>query len=147
MRSAKLRVLACRGAAALGVTLLAAACGTASAAPLAPGAGQAAGTAAPMLGALRLGTFPATMDGAQALVLCQQWAGLRGEYATRLQDTPYQLEQWLSSAVWQPAFTADGPLRTDTRYIAVDIAFGLASTAAAASAGTAHMLDQACAAG
>jgi hypothetical protein len=144
MRSGKLRVLACRGAAALGVTLLAAACGTASASPVVPGTGQAA----PELGALRLGAFPATADGARALALCQRWAGLRGEYAARLRgDTPYQLEQWLSSAAWRPAFTADAPLQTDTGYITLSIAFGLASTAAAASVDYARMLDQACAAG
>jgi hypothetical protein len=145
MGSGKLRVLACRGVTALGVTLLAAACGTASASPVTSGAGQAEN--APVLGALRLGAFPSTLAGTQALTLCQQWAGLRGAYADQLRhDTPYELEQWFSSAAWRPAFTADDPLRTGTSYIAINTAFGLASTAAAASIGNAQLLDQACAA-
>lgn len=104
-------------------------------------------SAVPVLGRLALGTFPATPDGTAALTLCEQWAGLRGQYIAQLRhDTPFQLEQWFSSGPqWLLAFSADTPLKTDPGYVYISTAFGLASTAAAASVGNARLLDAACA--
>jgi hypothetical protein len=100
----------------------------------------------PELGRLTFGPFPSTPDGTRALTVCEQWAGLRGEYVSRVKaDTPFQLEQWFSSAVWRPAFTANGPLRTDPAYGDISVGFGLATTGAAASIASARFLDQACA--
>ena len=152
------RVLAGRGVLTVGLAALAAACGSASAGS-SPGAGQTPGTATPtatptvtppavpVLGPMTYGTFPATTNGTNALTLCEQWAGLRGQYVSRVQaDTPYQLEQWFSSAVWRTAFTANNPLRNDPAYSHIDVAFGLATTGEAASIASARWLDQACAA-
>lgn len=101
----------------------------------------------PVLGKLTLGAFPLTGNGQQALTVCEQWAGLRAGYVSRVrQDTPYQLEQWFSSPAWRPAFVANGPLRTDPAYGDISTGFGLVSTGASASIGSARLLDQACAA-
>ena len=154
MGAGKLRALAGCGIVAAGVAVLASACTSASSSsPLRPG--QATGTVTPtvapstvpVLGRLSFGTFPATPDGARALMLCEQWSGLRGEYVTRVQaDSPYQLEQWFSSAVWQPAFSASRPLVVDPAYSQISTAFGLATTGEAASIASARLLDKACAA-
>ena len=159
MGAGKLRVLAGRGVATAGLAALAAACGHAVAAPLpgqAPSASQTVGavtpsvtpTAAPVLGSLAYGTFPATKHGMDALRVCEQWAQLRGQYVSRVQlpHTAYQLEQWFSSPVWQAAFAADSPLRSDPAYTGISVAFMVATTGDAASIQSARMLDQACAA-
>jgi hypothetical protein len=103
---------------------------------------------APVLGPLKLGTFPATEDGVYALKVCEQWAGLRGDYVARLrQDSPFQLEVWFSSSPqWLAAFNANSPIKADPHYVYISTAFGLVSTAAAASVSNAKLLDQACAA-
>ncbi|HEY3878044.1 MAG TPA: hypothetical protein VGM12_05545 [Trebonia sp.] len=163
-------VAAAAGAAAL--TALAAGCGSAEAAgpaaaavgapavgaagavvsPTATPAGQATPTViptpAPVLGPLKLGTFPATEDGIYALKVCEQWAGLRGDYVARLrQDSPFQLEVWFSSSPqWIAAFNANSPIKADPHYLYISTAFGLVSDAAAASVSNAELLDQACAA-
>jgi hypothetical protein len=154
MGAGKLRVLAVRGSvvagAIIGVAALAVGCGSVSAAP--PGA-AAQGTpppapkTVPVLGRLDLGSFPATLDGGHAKLVCQEWAGLRGGYVTRLgRDTPFQLEQWIStSPQWAAAFSANSPLKTDAGYTYVNTAFGLVSTAAAASVDNARLMDGACA--
>jgi hypothetical protein len=158
----KLRVLARQsgiavGAAAgvaIGVAALVTACGHASSS-LSLAAGQTPGPATPsvtpspvpVLGKLNFGTFPATEDGIKALTLCEAWSELRAQYVYRLQtDTPFELEQWFSSDVWQPAFTADKPLRTDPAYSEISSAFGLATTGQGASIASARLLDKACAA-
>jgi hypothetical protein len=155
MGAGKLRVRAGRAAAA-GLAALAAACGHAAPAP--PAAVALVGptttatptvsaSAVPALGAMTYGAFPATSDGLAALALCEQWAVLRAQYVTRvLADTPYQLEQWFSSATWRDAFTDNKPLRTDPSYVNISVAFGLATTGDAASVANARMLDRACAA-
>lgn len=153
VRAGRLRVLAgC--AVAVGLAVLAAACGDASVGS-SPGAGQTPGTATPtvtpsavpVLGPMTYGSFAATTDGISALALCEQWAQLRGQYVARVQaDTPYQLEQWFSSPVWLAAFNANDPLRNDPAYTNIDVAFGLASTGEAASVASARWLDRACAA-
>jgi hypothetical protein len=153
----KLRVLTRRGgivvAAAIGAAL-AAACGHA-ATSLSLAAGQTPAPAtpsvtpssAPELGQLNFGTFPATKDGLRALALCEQWSGLRAQYVSRVQaDTLFELEQWFSSAVWRPAFSADSRLRTDPAYTGISTAFGLATTGQGASISSARLLDKACAA-
>jgi hypothetical protein len=154
MGAGKLRVLACRGIVAAGVAVLASACTSApSSSPPAPG--QATGTVTPtvapstvpVLGKLSFGTFPATPNGTRALMLCEQWSGLRGEYVSQVQaDSRYRLEQWFSDAVWQTAFSASGPLVVDPAYSQISTAFGLATTAEAASISSARLLDKACAA-
>jgi hypothetical protein len=154
MGAGKLRVFAVRGGvvvlAAAVAAALAAGCGSVTASR--PGAGQAellaAPASAPELGMLTLGSFPATTDGNLAQMLCQEWAGLRGDYAAQLrQDTPFQLEVWFSSSPpWLVAFNADSLLKSDNSYIEITTSFGLASTAAAASIANARALDKACAA-
>jgi hypothetical protein len=140
-----------------GLAAVVSGCGTASAASPAA-AGQASPSPAPatptvapstvpVLGKLAFGTFPSTWDGTRALALCEQWSGLRGQYVTLVGTrTPFQLEQWFSSTAWRPAFIANSPLRTDPAYSDIDTAFGLVSTAAAASVDNARFLDRACAA-
>jgi hypothetical protein len=158
MGAGKLRAQVSRGrvvCAAIGLAALAAGCGTASAAP-SPAAGPSAGvavptvtpTAVPALGPMTLGTFASTEDGMAALTVCEQWAGLRAEYVTSLRtDTPFQLERWFSADTrWLTAFAANSPLKTDPRYMYISTAFGLVSTAAAASMSNARLLDRACAA-
>lgn len=135
---------------AVGAAALAAGCTAAVAASPAPGAGDATPTvipaAVPVLGSMKLGTFPATEDGVAALTVCERWAGLRGDYLPAVRrDTPFQLEQWFSSASWLPAFAANSPLKVDPRYLYISTAFGLVTEPAAASADSARQLDQACA--
>jgi hypothetical protein len=99
----------------------------------------------PALGKLTFGKFPATADGIRALTLCEQWSRLRGEYVSRVRaDTPYQLEQWFSSAAWTTAFNAGSRLRNDPAYGDISTAFGLATTGEAASISSARLLDKAC---
>lgn len=102
----------------------------------------------PVLGLLTLGRFPATQDGAKALQLCEDWAGLRGQYVAHVTagDTPLQLEQWFSSATWLPAFTANSPLQVDPSYDGISIAFGLATAGQTAGITQGKRLDAACAA-
>lgn len=102
----------------------------------------------PVLGQLTLGPFPATRDGARALQLCEDWAGLRGQYVAHVTagGTPFQLEQWFSSPVWQPAFAENGPLEVDPRYDEIIIAFDLATSGQTASIAQAKHLDAGCAA-
>jgi len=138
------------------VAALAAACGHAAPVPSAAVAlVSPTATATPTvsastvsaLGVMTYGAFPATSDGLAALALCEQWAALRAQYVPRvLADTPYQLEQWFSSAAWHNAFVDSKPLRTDPSYVDISVAFGLASTGEAASIANARMLDRACAA-
>ena len=92
--------------------------------------------------------YTGTKDGKSALTLCEQWAGLRGQYVAHVQaeHTAYQLEQWFSSAVWQAAFSANTPLRVDASYGEISVAFLVATSGDAASILNARMLDRACAA-
>jgi hypothetical protein len=102
-------------------------------------------SAAPVLGPLKLGTFPGTWGGINALHVCEDWAGLRGDYVVHLtSDTKYQLEQWFSSAAWQPAFSAAGPLSVNPAFGEISLAFGQATTTATASIAAARQFDRAC---
>jgi hypothetical protein len=165
MGAGKPRVLACAGATALntcalgigalGVALLVGGCVSmrSPSSSLAPGqspSGRATPTvtpqAVPVLGSMSYGTFPASTDGTDALMVCEQWAVLRDQYVGQLRaDTPYQLEEWFSSPAWLPAFKANSPLKTDPDYSQINAAFGLVSTGAAASVANAELLDKACA--
>ena len=149
MGAGKLRFLRTRGAvviASLAAAAAVAGCDSAASAA-SPDETPAAAASAPGLGLLRMGTFPPTADGSQARRLCDEWAGLRGQYASQVsRDTPFELEQWFSAPTWQPAFTANSPLRSDPAYLYISSAFGLVSTAAAASVDNARLLDAACAA-
>jgi hypothetical protein len=156
MGAGKLRVIVARavtaGVATAGVAVLAGACGHAApsppaAAPTPPATPTVTPSTVPVLGPLSFGPFPSTWDGTRALALCEQWSGLRGEYVARVRaETPYQLEQWLSSDVWQAALTDGGYLRGDPAYGDISVAFGEVSTGAAASIASARFLDQSCAA-
>ena len=154
MGAVKLRVLALRASvvvgAAIGVAALAVGCGSVSASPpgaAANGTPPAAPATVPVLGRLQLGSFPGTWDGIKAQAVCQEWAWLRGGYVTLMRrDTPFQFEQWISaSPQWAAAFSANSPLKTDTGYTYINTAFGLVSTAAAASVDNARLMDSACA--
>ena len=102
--------------------------------------------AVPVLGKLTLGRFPSTLDGGKALQLCEDWAGLRGQYAARVEAgaDPFAMEQWFSSAVWQTAFKANSPLQDDPGYGAISVAFGMATIGQSASIAAAKRLDAAC---
>ena len=140
------------GLAAVGLAVLAGACDSGSSSPAAaqppaPATPTVTPSTVPVLGKLSFGTFPSTWNGTRALMLCEQWSGLRGEYVPHLrQDTPYELEQWFSSTDWRAAFIANSPLRNDPAYSNISTAFGLTSTAGAASVDNAKWLDQGCAA-
>jgi hypothetical protein len=153
MGAGKLWVLAGRRGTGVGaavvVAALATACGSVSysSSTQRPAVPTVTPSSVPVLGKLTLSTFPATEDGRRALTLCEQWSGLRGEYVSRVQaDTGFELEQWFSSRVWLPAFSANSPLRTDPAYGGISTSFGLVSTGEAASISSARMLDAACAA-
>jgi hypothetical protein len=149
MMAGKARVLACACAAALGVALLVSGCaGTSSSSSVAPGPATPTviPQAAPELGTMSYGTFPASTYGMDALTVCEQWAMLRVQYAGRLRaETPYQLEEWFSDGAWQTAFRANKPIKTDPDFSQISTAFGLVSTGAAASVPNAKWLDKACA--
>jgi hypothetical protein len=156
MGAGKLRGL---GVAAGAAALAALAGGCTGAAPSAPpptASGQTAPpltptmtpSAVPVLGQLTFGTFPGTWTGVKALQLCEDWAGLRGQYVTRVTagDTPFQLEQWFSGPAWQPAFAVSAPLQVIPAYSHISVTFGLATTGDTASIAQARLLDGACAA-
>ncbi len=150
MKAGKLRVLAACGVAA-GMAALVGGC-TSSSSSLAPGATAPPATptvtptAVPVLGSLKLGTFPDAGDGVNALTVCEQWAGLRGQYVTQVKsDSVMQLELWFSSPVWLSAFSANSPLKSDPNYSNISTAFGLVTAADVASVANARMLDAACA--
>ena len=103
-------------------------------------------TAVPVLGSLRLGSFPSTSGGSHALRVCQDWGWLRAQYVARVQagNTPLQLEQWFSGNAWEPAFNAAGPLDANPDYLQISTAFGLATSGQSAGIAQARHLDAAC---
>ena len=156
MAAGKLRVLgvaAVWAAALTALTAAAAGCASAGSSP-APGqtppplAPTMTPSAVPVLGKLTLGPFPSTLDGGKALLVCEDWAGLRGQYAARVEAgaTPFEMEQWFSSAVWQTAFKANSPLQDDPGFGTISAAFGMATIGQSASVAAAKRLDAACAA-
>jgi hypothetical protein len=103
-------------------------------------------TAVPVLGTLKLGTFPSSVDGLKALDLCEQWATLRGQYVGMLKgSTPHQLDVWFSEPVWNDSFADESHLKLDPDYANISMAFGLATVGDEATIANAGLLDQACA--
>lgn len=134
-----LAVSACGSSASSSATISAAA---ASAPPLSPP--PTAVTLAP----LTLASFPATTDGELAKGICQQWQGLRQQYEDRtVTDSPYALNQWFSSAAWQPEDSDASALNGDPAYSKIETAFGVGTVGDDASAGAVREMDAACAAG
>ncbi len=75
-------------------------------------------TAVPVLGGMKLATFPQSWDGMRALQVCEQWAQLRGEYVTRVRtDNTLQLQLWFSGDDWLTAFNANSGLKVDSAYM------------------------------
>jgi hypothetical protein len=117
-------------------------------APAASSSAPAAAAPAATLGPLTLGAFPGTTDGRLAKDTCEQWQGLRGQYAARLAaDTPYQLNQWFSGPDWHAAWTDVNKLGDDPAYGNLETAFGVALVGDMASIPDARLIDKACAAG
>jgi hypothetical protein len=153
MRARKLRILAGHGVVAIGVAVLASAC-TSSSSSLLPGqtpppaTPSVTPTAVPVLGGMKLATFPQSWDGLRALQVCEQWSMLRGEYVTRVQkDTTLQLQLWFSSDDWLTTFNANSALKGDPNYSHISTDLGIVTGPGAASISAAKMLDQSCAAG
>ncbi|HTR96193.1 MAG TPA: hypothetical protein VMI73_31045 [Trebonia sp.] len=152
MRARKLRVLAVNGVVAACVAVLASAC-SGSSSTLANGQPASATptvtpTAVPVLGDIKLATFPQTWDGMRALQVCEQWVLLRGEYVTRVQkDNTLQLQLWFSSNDWLTAFNANSALKVDPSYMHISTDLGIVTAPGGAGISAARMLDASCAAG
>jgi hypothetical protein len=102
----------------------------------------------PVLGDMKLATFPQTWDGMRALQVCEQWALLRGEYVSRVKkDNTPQLQLWFSSTDWLTAFNANSALKTDPSYMHISTDLGIVTAPGGASISAGHMLDASCAAG
>lgn len=100
---------------------------------------------APALEALTIGHFPATTDGKLAEGICEQWQGLRSQYAQRLTiDTPYQMNQWFSSADWAKVQSDGAALGDDPAYSNLETSLGVATVGDEASAASAAAVDKAC---
>jgi hypothetical protein len=113
-----------------------------------PSTGQATPSGAVAATPLKLADFPATKDGDLARKICQAWAGLRGQYYSRVKsDTRSQLSQWFSGPDWT-TIHADGlQLTADRAYIHLGASLGVAMAGTAASAKTGQAVDRACVAG
>jgi hypothetical protein len=152
MRATKLRVLAVNGVVAAAVAVLASACSGSSSTLAngqpAPATPSVTPTAVPVLGDMKLATFPQSWDGWRALQVCEQWALLRGEYVTRVQqDNTHQLQLWFSSNDWITAFNANSGLKVDPTYMHISTDLGIVTAPGGASISAAKMLDGSCAAG
>jgi hypothetical protein len=152
MGAGKLRILAVNGVAAACVAVLASAC-SGSSSTLANGAPAPATptvtpTAVPVLGDMKLATFPQSSNGLRALQVCEQWAMLRGEYVTRVRkENTHQLQLWFSSSDWLTAFNANSALKIDPAYMHISTDLGIVTAPGGASISAARMLDASCAAG
>ena len=117
--------------------------------------GQAGGQATPSAAAaaapgkpLKLADFPATKDGDLARKICQAWAGLRGQYYSRVKsDTSSQLSQWFSGPDWTTVHADGLQLTADRAYIHLGASLGVAMAGSAASAKTGQAVDRACSSG
>lgn len=144
MRAERLRVRAVQAGAVLGVALLAGGCVSASSTPDATPTMRP--SPVPVLGNLRLAQFPSTVNGVEALDLCEGWAGLRGQYVTSVQhDTPLQLDIWFSGPAWTPVFNDAVKLQNSLAYPRITLAFGQVTSPQFASIPNARNLDAACA--
>jgi hypothetical protein len=152
MRAGKLRVLAVNGVVAAVVAVLGCACSGSSSTlgngQPAPATPTVTPTAVPVLGDMKLATFPQTWDGMRALQVCEQWAQLRGAYVTRVkQDNTLQLQLWFSSDDWLTAFNANSGIKTDSTYMHISTDLGIVTAPRGSSISAAKMLDASCAAG
>jgi hypothetical protein len=152
MRAGKLRVLAAHGVVAATVAVLASACSgsssTLSNGEPAPATPSVTPTAVPVLGDMKLATFPQSWDGMRALQVCEQWALLRGEYVTRVRkENTLQLQLWFSSDDWLTAFNANSSLKIDPGYMHISTDLGIVTAPGGASISASRMLDASCAAG
>jgi len=152
MRARKLRVLAVHGVVAASVAVLASACSgsssTLSNGEPAPATPTVTPTAVPVLGGMKLATFPQSWNGLRALQVCEQWAMLRGEYVNRVRkDTTLQLQLWFSSDAWLTAFNANSALKVDPTYMHISTDLGIVTAPGGSSISAARMLDASCAAG
>jgi hypothetical protein len=161
MRNQTLAVALAVGA----LTLAVAACKTTAAASPAPAAAtQAAAHSAASpssataalpppptavtLGALTLADFPSTAAGNEARGICEAWLRLRQQYEDRMvTDSPYQLNQWFSSAAWQKAQSDGAALGNAPAYSRLETALGEALAGDVAGAETVKLMDSACAKG
>jgi hypothetical protein len=97
---------------------------------------------------LKLADFPATKDGDLARKICQAWAGLRGQYYSRVKsDTSSQLSQWFSGPDWTTVHADGLQLTADRAYIHLGASLGVAMAGSAASAKTGQAVDRACSSG
>lgn len=126
-------------------TISVAACGSPSSVPApAPPSPSAAVT----LGPRKLASFPSTAGGRAARGTCEAWRDLRREYASRVaSDSPYQLNQWFSSAAWRKARSDVNELGADPAYAHLEVAYGLATYGDAAGIPNARLMDAACSKG
>lgn len=152
MRAGKLRVRAAHGVVAAAVAVLGCACSgsssTLSNGEPAPATPSVTPTAVPVLGGMKLATFPQSWDGMRALQVCEQWALLRGEYVTRVRkENTLQLQLWFSSDDWLTAFNANSALKVDPSYMHISTDLGIVTAPGGASIAAARMLDASCAAG
>jgi hypothetical protein len=109
-----------------------------------PSGTAAAGSAAP----LKLADFPATKDGDLAREICQAWAGLRGQYYSRVKsDTASQLSQWFSGPDWTTVHADSLQLTADRTYVHLGASLGVATAGNAASVETGQAVDRACSSG
>ena len=97
---------------------------------------------------LKLADFPVTKDGDLARKICQAWAGLRGQYYSRVKsDTSSQLSQWFSGPDWTTVHADGLQLTADRAYIHLGASLGVAMAGSAASAKTGQAVDRACSSG
>lgn len=114
----------------------------------APSTGQATPSGAAAAAPLKLADFPATKDGDLARKICQAWAGLRGQYYSRVKsDTRSQLSQWFSGPDWTTVHADSLQLTADRAYIHLGASLGVAMAGIAASARTGQAVDRACSSG
>jgi hypothetical protein len=86
---------------------------------------------------LKLADFPATKDGDLARKICQAWAGLRGQYYSRMKsDTRSQLSQWFSGPDWTAVHADSLRLTADRAYVHLGASLGVAMAGSAVSAKT-----------
>lgn len=152
MRAGKPRILAAYGVVAAIVAVLASACSgsssTLSNGDPAPATPSVTPTPVPVLGDLKLATFPQSWDGIRALQVCEQWALLRGEYVDRVRkENTLQLQLWFSGSDWLTAFNANSALKVDPSYMHISTDLGIVTAPGGASISAARMLDASCAAG
>jgi hypothetical protein len=115
-------------------------------APPASLAPASAAAPAKALAPLTLGHFPSTAVGKLARETCQQWSGLRQQYAGKLAagTSPFDLNAWFGTAAWAKAQADATALGDDADYTSLISSFGVATDGQTASTANAALLDKAC---